>query len=101
MGRSPEQVQIKGGQMTRKIEVERFSLVASKPFDEVVATINAAIGHPDMGDFWRSSRQTGSAAELEAIVRDRLGSAGLMLFMSFDHGSIIQKGTGSDGPRLV
>ncbi len=34
--------------MTKKIEIERFSLTSSKPFDRVVAALNAAIGHPDM-----------------------------------------------------
>ena len=32
--------------MIRKIEIERFSLTSSKPFDQVVAAVNAAIGHP-------------------------------------------------------
>ena len=34
--------------MTRKIEIERFSLTTSKQFDEVIAGVNAAIGHPNM-----------------------------------------------------
>ena len=38
--------------MIRKIEIERFSLTTSKPFDEVIAGVNAAIGHPDMAEFW-------------------------------------------------
>jgi hypothetical protein len=33
--------------MTRKVEIERFSLITSKPFDQVVAALNAGIGHPD------------------------------------------------------
>jgi hypothetical protein len=40
--------------MIRKIEIERFSLTSSKPFDRVVAAVNAAIGHPDMAEFGRS-----------------------------------------------
>ena len=36
--------------MIRKIEMERFSLTTSKPFDEVVAGVSAAIGHPDMAE---------------------------------------------------
>jgi hypothetical protein len=36
-------------EMIRKIEIERFSLTSSKPFDQVVAALNAAIGHPDNG----------------------------------------------------
>jgi len=51
--------------MIRKIEIERFSLVSSKAFDAVVGAINAAIGHPDMPEFWRSVHETASVAELE------------------------------------
>ena len=87
--------------MIRKVEIERFSLVTSKQFDDVVAAIHAAIGHPDMADFWRSTQQARSVAELESTVRNSLGSADLMLFVTFDHGSIIQKDTGRDRPRVV
>ena len=38
--------------MTRKLEIERYSLVSSKAFDEVVAAFNASVGHPDMAEFW-------------------------------------------------
>ena len=43
--------------MISKVEVERFSLTSSKPFDRVVAAINAAIGHPDIAEFWKSAHQ--------------------------------------------
>ena len=48
--------------MIRKVEVERFSLTSSRSFDEVLAAINDAIGHPDMAEFWKSAHQTRSAA---------------------------------------
>lgn len=84
--------------MIRKIEIERFSLVAAKQFDDVVGAINAMIGHPDMADFWRSTHRTRSVSELETTIRNALGSGGLMLFVTFDHGSIIQKvRAGSEG----
>src|ERR1700751_6304333 len=37
--------------MIRKSEAERFSLTTSKAFNEVIAGVNAAIGHPDMAEF--------------------------------------------------
>jgi hypothetical protein len=43
--------------MIRKIEIEGFSLTTSKRFAEVVAGVNAAIGHPDMAEFARSSHE--------------------------------------------
>jgi len=31
--------------MKKNVEIERFTLVSSKPFDQVVAAVNAAVGH--------------------------------------------------------
>jgi hypothetical protein len=56
--------------MIRKLEIERFSLTTSKTFKEVIAGVNAAIGHPDMAEFERSTHsvvialRTSSAAVL-------------------------------------
>jgi uncharacterized protein (DUF302 family) len=86
--------------MIRKIEIERFSLITSKQFDEVLAALNAAIGHPDMAEFWRSTQQTPSAAELESTIKKAVGKTGLMLFVAFDHGAIISK-TGPERSRIV
>jgi hypothetical protein len=55
---------VKRFEMTRKIEIERFSLTTSKQFDEVIAGVNAAIGHPDMAEFGRSTHEARSFAEL-------------------------------------
>jgi hypothetical protein len=35
--------------MIRKVEMERFTVISSNPFDEVVAALKAAIGHPKHG----------------------------------------------------
>lgn len=32
--------------MIRKVEMERFTVISSKLFDDVVAALKAAIGHP-------------------------------------------------------
>jgi uncharacterized protein (DUF302 family) len=87
--------------MTRKIEIERFSLTTYKRFDEVMAGVNAAIGHPDMTEFGRSTREASSFADLKRAVEKGLSEAGLMLFMQFDHGAVVRKETGRDTPRIV
>jgi len=87
--------------MIRKVEVERFSLTSSRSFDEVLAAINDAIGHPDMAEFWKSAHQTRSAVEQESTIQKALGRTGLMSFVQFDHGAIIRKDTGRDSPRMV
>jgi uncharacterized protein (DUF302 family) len=87
--------------MTKKIEIERFSLTTSRSFDKVLASINGAIGHPDMADFRRLALQAPTVAELESIVRKALGRTGLMSFVQFDHGAILRKETGRDTLRMV
>ena len=78
-----------------------FSLTSSKSFDEVVASINVAIGHPDMAEFGRSTHEAHSFAELKSAVEKGLSKAGLMLFMQLDHGTIVRKETGHETPKMI
>jgi uncharacterized protein (DUF302 family) len=87
--------------MIRKIEIERFSLTSSKPFDQVVAALEASIGHPDMAEFAKSTREARSFAELKSTIEKGLSEAGLMLFMQLDHGAVVRKETGGDTPRII
>jgi uncharacterized protein (DUF302 family) len=87
--------------MVRKIEVERFSLTSSKPFDEVVADVNAAIGHPDMAEFGKSTHEARSFAELKSAVEKGLSKAGLMQFMQLDQGAVVRKETGRETPKMI
>ena len=87
--------------MIKKIEIERFSLTTSKPFDEVIAGVNSAIGHPDMVEFGRLTHEARSFAELKSVVERSLGKAELMLFMQLDHGAILRKETGGRTPKIV
>ena len=87
--------------MIRKIEVERFTLSSSKPFDQVVAALNSAVGHPDMAEFWKSTHRAQSDAELQNTIEKGLGRTGLMLFVEFDHGAVVRSGTGRATPRMI
>ena len=87
--------------MISKIEVERFSLTTSKRFEEVIAGVNAVIGHPDMAEFATSTHEARSFAELKSAVEKGLGKTGLMLFMQLDHGAIVRKETGRDTPMII
>ena len=87
--------------MIRKIEVERFTLSSPKSFDQVVAALNSAVGHPDMAEFWKSTHQAQSDAELKKTIEKGLGRTGLMLFAEFDHGAVVRKGTGGATPRMI
>ena len=59
--------------MIRKFEMERFSLSSSKPFDQVVAALDASVGHPNMAEFARSTREARSFAELKSAVENGSG----------------------------
>jgi uncharacterized protein (DUF302 family) len=84
-----------------KVEVERFSLTSSKPFDGVVATLKSAVGQPDIVEFFNVSRAANSFSELERVVQGALGRTGLMLFAEFDLGAVLRLESGADGPNSM
>ena len=90
-----------GFEMIKKIKIERFSLISSKPFDQVLAAVNAGIGHPDMADFGRSTHEARSFAELKSAVEKGLSKAGLMLFMQLDQGAVVRKETDGETPKIT
>ena len=59
--------------MISKVEVERFSLTSSRPFDEILSAINDAVGHPEMAEFWSSTQQAQTVGELENSIQKALG----------------------------
>ena len=87
--------------MITKVGIERFKVISARPFDEVVAAIKASIGNPNMAEFWKSTQAAKSADELDAVVQRVLGRTGLMLFVEFDHGMIVRKGTERHNSRMV
>lgn len=87
--------------MTTKIEIDRFSVTSPKPYEEVVAALEAAIGHPDMDKFLEATQGALTFAELESMIHRGLGRTGLMMFSKFDHGLIIRKENRLDTPKVV
>ena len=87
--------------MIRKVEMERFTVISVRPFREVVAAIKTSIGNPNVDEFWKSTQEARSAAELDTAVQRVLGRTGLMLFVEFDHGMIVRKGTELHTSRII
>ncbi len=85
----------------RKVEIERFSVTSSKPFERILEKLEAQIGHPDMTAFAESVAAAESHGELEKIVQKAIGSSGLMEFIRFNLGEIIRKERGLDSPRIL
>ena len=87
--------------MIRKVEMERFTVISARPFDEIVAAIKASIGNPNMAEFVKSTQEAKSATDLEVAIQPVLGRTGLMLFVEFDQGMILRKGTDRHGSRMI
>jgi len=85
----------------RKVEMERFTVISARPFDEIVAAIKASIGNPNMAEFVKSTQEAKSATDLEVAIQPALGRTGLMLFVEFDQGMILRKGTDRHGSRMI
>src|SRR6266849_4760018 len=85
----------------RKVEVERFSLATSRPFESVVFALKAGIGQLDLAAFASASKSSGTFAELEEVINRNMGESGLMLFLEFDHGAVVRKETGLAKPKIM
>ena len=85
----------------QKIEVQRFSVMPSRPFDAVVASLKAGVGQLDLAAFANASKSQGTFAELEQVINRNMGKTGLMLFLEFDHGAVVRKETGLERPKIV
>lgn len=85
----------------RKIEIERFSVTSSKPFESILQKLEVQIGHPDMSSFAKAVAAAESYGELEKIVQKAIGTSGLMEFTRFNLGEIIRKQRGLDSPRIL
>jgi uncharacterized protein (DUF302 family) len=86
---------------TRTIPVERLTVLSSRPFGQVVAAIDAAIGHPDIGELSRKMAEAQTLDELNAIVQPGLGPTGLMLFARFDLGAVVRREPGHKDSQIV
>jgi uncharacterized protein (DUF302 family) len=86
---------------TRHVSIQRLSITSAKPFETVVAAVNAAIGHPDMGEFARKIASAKSYDEMERVVQPVLGKYGLMEFTHFDIGMVLAKAYGLGAPKSL
>ena len=87
--------------VTRQISVQRSSVTSAKPFESVVAAVNAALGHPDMSEFARKIASAKTYGEMESVVQPMLGKYGLMEFIHFDVGMVLTRAQGPGAPKSV
>lgn len=77
--------------LSLRIAVERRVVISSRKFEDVIASIDAAVGHPDMPAFWKEIAAASTYPEIEAVIQRAVGPSGLMEFTRFDHGQFLKK----------
>jgi uncharacterized protein (DUF302 family) len=85
----------------RELQVQRVSVIATQPFDTVVARIDEQIGHPDMAAFRKSFSAAQNEAEMKKVVDPVTQPNGIMEFMRFDLGEVLRKESGAATPRIL
>ena len=85
---------------TRRINVERVTATSRKSFQEVLSRFDAAIGHPEIQEFWKRVGAAKTKSEMEVVVQSALGASGFMEFARFDHGGVVHKGESGDYAKV-
>lgn len=86
---------------TIEVLVRRYSVVSSRPFDEVVKRLTATIGRPDVHAFHQAVAAATTIAGLEEVVREAVGSSNLMEFIRFDVGEVLRKEQGGQKAKIL
>ena len=85
---------------TKRINVERVSVISRSSLQDVLSKFDAAVGHPDIQEFWKQVSAATTTAEMEGFVQSALGPSGFMEFARFDHGGVVHKGQSGDHPNV-
>ena len=86
---------------THEFSGRRWSIISQKPFDAVVADVEAKIGKPNMGKFVARMTAAGSYEEMQKVVQDSVSEIGLMEFIRLDHGAVLAKAGCGGNPKSV
>jgi uncharacterized protein (DUF302 family) len=85
----------------REIQVQRITVISSDPFDEIVARIDAQIGHTDSLEFHKKLSAARNEAEMKNIVDPVAQPNGIMELARFDLGDVLRKESGSNRPKIL
>src|SRR5262249_16307316 len=86
----------------RRIELERFSVTSSKPFEAVASDLRASVvGRPELAEFMRATKASRTYGELEDVIREGVGRTGLILFLEMDLGEFLRKETGLAAANII
>ena len=85
----------------KTIVTQRFCVVSSGSFEDVVQKLTATIGRPDISSFHKGVIAASTIDDLEDLVQRSIGSSGLMEFMRFDAGEVLNKETGNQRSKIL
>jgi uncharacterized protein (DUF302 family) len=86
---------------TKQISVQRFSVVSSKPFGEVIKALERTVAHPNMGNLMSEITSAKTYADMERVIQTAAGAPGVMEFIRFNLGEIVRKERGDSAPRSL
>ena len=66
----------------------------------MLSKIDAAVGHPNIQEFWTRMGVAKTNLEMECVVQSAIGPSGFMEFARFDHGGVVHKGKTGDHPKV-
>ena len=85
----------------RTVNVQRWSVVSQKPFETVVAAVEAAIGRPNMIEFAKAIAAVTTYPEMREVVQNAVSEIGLMEFMRLDVGAVLAKAHPERNPQSI
>ena len=89
------------GDRRTTVQVQRFRVVSSRPFEEVVRRLTATIGRPDMSAYYSAVAAARTDADLEKVVQAAIGSSQLMEFARFEPGEFLREEHGGEGAKIL
>ena len=82
-------------------QIERLCFTSSKPFDDVLDGLYSGISRPNIEDLKQRLKRARNLAEFAEIVNAKVGSAGLLEFLSLDLGAALRVGSLRDPHRMI
>ena len=83
-----------GPMSTKRINVERVSVTSRKSLQDVLSKLDAAVGHPDIQEFWKRVGAAKTNSEMEKVIQSSLGPSGFMeVWAVRSRGSRAQRGS--------
>jgi len=80
------------------VQIQRANIISRRPFADVLASIEFALGHPEMLMFRRDMVVAQTDAALARIVENAIG---LMEFVRFNLGDIVRKTTPNSSAKIL